>query len=438
MEEGSTSTREAGEHTAQLTVRMKPGLTAAAEIALIDRIRETFRTLPEVKLEFSYPTLFSFKSPIEVEIRGHDLGTLRRMSREAETILAERVPGLVDVRSTLQTGHPEIQVVYNRDRLAEYGVGLRSVADLVRNKVQGRVSTQFRKQEQMIDIVVRLREEDRLGLEELRRLIENPGGGVPIPLSAIADLTVDEGPSEIRRIDQQRAALITANIRGADLATVSRDIFNAMNTIQYPPGFNFAIAGQNKEMQTSLNSLLLAFALALFMVYIVMASQFESLVQPLLIMMTVPLALIGVIVVLWLGGIPLSIMVFLGLIILAGIVVNNAIVLIDYINTLRDRGHDMTRAIVEAGRARLRPILMTTLTTVLGLLPMALGLGEGAEIRAPMAITVIVGLSTSTLLTLIVIPTLYYQFGGKRRPAAGRVVLPQQSAPVPELTPMAK
>jgi HAE1 family hydrophobic/amphiphilic exporter-1 len=286
--------------------------------------------------------------------------------------------------------------------------------------------------------VVRLREEDRLGLEELRRLIVNPGGGVPIPLSAIADLTVNEGPSEIRRIDQQRAALITANIRGADLATVSRDIFNAMNTIQYPPGFNFAIAGQNKEMQTSLNSLLLAFALALFMVYIVMASQFESLVQPLLIMMTVPLALIGVIVVLWLGGIPLSIMVFLGLIILAGIVVNNAIVLIDYINTLRDRGHDMTRAIVEAGRARLRPILMTTLTTVLGLLPMALGLGEGAEIRAPMAITVIVGLSTSTLLTLIVIPTLYYQFGGKRGPAVGRVVQPQQSAPVPELTPMAK
>ena len=438
MEEGSTSTREAGEHTAQLTIRMKPGLTAAAETTLVDRIRDTFRTLPEVKLEISYPTLFSFKSPIEVEVHGHDLGTLKRLSREAETILAGRVPGLVDVRSTLQTGHPEIQVVYDRDRLAEYGLGLRSVADLVRNKVQGRVSTQFRRQEQMIDIVVRLREEDRLGLQELRRLIVNPGGSVPIPLADVADITVNEGPSEIRRIDQQRTALITANIRGADLATVSRDIFSAMNTIQYPPGFGFTIAGQNKEMQTSLNSLLLAFALALFMVYIVMASQFESLVQPLLIMMTVPLALIGVIVVLWLGGIPLSIMVFLGLIILAGIVVNNAIVLIDYINTLRDRGHEMTVAIVEAGRARLRPILMTTLTTVLGLLPMAFGLGDGAEIRAPMAITVIVGLTTSMLLTLVVIPILYYQFGGKRGPAAVAPLLPPQSAPVPELTPMAK
>ena len=178
-------------------------------------------------------------------------------------------------------------------------------------------------------------------------------------------------------------------------------------------------------MQTSLNSLVLAFALALFLVYIVMASQFESMMQPLLIMMTVPLALIGVAVVLFVTGVPVSIMVFLGLIILAGIVVNNAIVLIDYINTLRGRGLQLEAAIVEAGRARLRPILMTTLTTVLGLVPMALGIGEGAEIRAPMAITVIVGLTSSTVLTLVVIPTLYHLFPGKRGPTS------LDSAPVP-------
>jgi HAE1 family hydrophobic/amphiphilic exporter-1 len=415
-DESSTSTKETGEHTAQLTVRLKPGLPASAETELIDRIRTEFRDLPEVKLEVSYPALFSFRSPIEVEVRGHDLNLLKRLSREAEGVLATAVPGLVDVRSTLQTGHPEIEVVYNRDRLAEYGLNLRTVADLVRNKVQGRAATQFRKEDQMIDIVVRLREEDRFGLEELRRLIINPGGAVALPLSAIAELTVNEGPSEIRRVDQQRTALITANVRGADLATVSRDIVTALGALDCPPGFSFAIAGQNREMQTSLDSLLLAFGLALFLVYIVMASQFESLVQPLLIMMTVPLALIGVIVVLWLWGIPLSIMVFLGLIILAGIVVNNAIVLIDYINTLRDRGLELSLAIAEAGRARLRPILMTTLTTVLGLFPMALGLGEGAEVRAPMAITVIVGLTTATVLTLVVIPTLYSLFPGKRGP----------------------
>jgi HAE1 family hydrophobic/amphiphilic exporter-1 len=307
----------------------------------------------------------------------------------------------------------------------------------VRNKVQGRAATQFRQEDQLIDIVVRLREQDRFGLEELRRLIVNPGGAVPIPLSAIAELTVNEGPSEIRRVDQQRTALITANIRGADLATVSRDIVAAMETISYPAGFSYALAGQNAEMKTSLNSLLLAFSLAVFLVYITMASQFESLVQPLLIMMTVPLAMIGVVWVLWLANIPVTIMVFLGLIILVGIVVNNAIVLIDYINTLRRRGVEKTEAIIDAGRARLRPILMTAMTTIVGLIPMALGMGEGAEIRAPMAITVIVGLSAATLLTLVVIPTLYYQFTSNRALATPGSAA-EDATPEPATQPMAK
>ena len=430
-EENASTSIEAGEHTARLTVKMKPRLTADDETSLIDRIREEFRSVPEVKIEISYPALFSFKSPIEVEIRGHDLATLKRLSREAEAVLASTVPGLVDIRSTLQTGHPEIQVIYNRDRLAEFGLNLRTVADLVRNKVQGRAATQFRQEDQLIDIVVRLREEDRLGLDELRRLVINPGAAVPIPLSAIAELIINEGPSEIRRVDQQRTALITGNIRGADLQTVSRDIVTAMETITYPAGFSYTMAGQNQEMRTSINSLLLAFTLAVFLVYIVMASQFESLVQPFLIMMTVPLAMIGVALVLWLANIPVTIMVFLGLIILVGIVVNNAIVLIDYINTMRSRGLDKRAAIIEAGRARLRPIIMTALTTVVGLIPMALGIGEGAEIRTPMAITVIVGLSTATLLTLVVIPTLYYQFTSNRP-----VVTPGADEPAVEPEPV--
>lgn len=432
-EESASTSIEAGEHTARLTVKLYADREAGAETALIDRIRENFRSLPEAKLEISYPALFSFKSPIEVEIRGHDLTVLKRLSREAEAVLGAEVPGLVDIRSSLQTGHPEIQVVYHRDRLAEYGLNLRNVADLVRTKVQGRAATQFRQEDQMIDIVVRLREADRFGLEELRRLVVNPGGAVPIALSAVAELTVTEGPSEIRRVDQQRTALITANIRGADLATVSKDIVAAMETMSFPAGFSYHLAGQNAEMKTSLNSLLLAFALAVFLVYIVMASQFESLVQPLLIMMTVPLALIGVVWVLWLASIPVTIMVFLGLIILVGIVVNNAIVLIDYINTLRGRGLDKTTAIIEAGRARLRPILMTALTTVVGLVPMALGFGEGAEIRAPMAITVIVGLSAATVLTLVVIPTLYYQFTSNRAPSA-----PGEPTPAAQPAPQGK
>ncbi len=418
VEEGANTAIDGGEHTARLTVRLLPGSTPETEVALIERIRAAFHDLPDLKLEVRYPSLFSFKSPVEIEIRGHDLTLLKQTCREVEALLAAQVPELVDVRSSLQAGHPEIQVVYQRDRLAELGLNLRSVADLVRNKVQGRTATAFRQEDQLIDIVVRLREQDRLGLEELRRLVVNPNGAVPIPLSAVATLTVTEGPSEIRRVDQQRCAVITGNLRGASLSAVSQDIVNALEGLQLPPGFAYSLAGQNKEMKTSLNSLLLAFGLAVFLVYIVMASQFESLLQPLLIMTTVPLAMVGVVVVLWLAAIPVTIMVFLGLILLVGIVVNNAIVLIDYINVLRERGVPKAEAIVEAGRARLRPILMTALTTVVGLIPMALGLGEGAEIRAPMAITVIVGLSSATVLTLVVIPILYAQFTPDRAPRA--------------------
>lgn len=432
-EDNATRVAEAGEHTARVTVRLNPDSGIAVEGAVISRVRDRFADFPELDMEVSYPALFSFKSPVEVEIRGFQLEELKELARTAESRLAE-IPGLVDVRSSLQSGNPEIRIIYNRAALAEFGLSLRVVAELVRDKVQGSVATEFRQAERLIDILVRLEEPDRLGLSELSQLTVNPGGDIPIPLSAVAELQVNEGPSEIRRIDQTRSAVIYANLSGADLATVSRDITTVMGDLDYPPGFDYAISGQNEEMQTSLNSLLLAFALALFLVYIVMASQFESLVQPFLIMMTVPLALIGVIAGLFAMGISVSIMVFIGLIILAGIVVNNAIVLIDYINTLQDRGLERTEAIVEAGKARLRPILMTTLTTVLGLTPMALGLGEGSEIRTPMAITVIAGLGVSMALTLIVIPTLYAEFGGKRHtdPLTDASSAPAGSDPAPQ------
>ena len=405
----ASSSSQEGEHTAQVTIKMKEGATAVEEELLVKRLRGLLSDLPEVKIEVSHPALFSFKTPVEVEIRGYNLVTLRRLSQEAEEKL-RTVPGLVDVRSSLQAGNPELQISYKRDRLAEFGLGLRNVAELVRNKVQGKVATDFREKEQQIDVLVRLREADRLGLNELEQLVVNPGAVVPIRLSAVADIRVNEGPSEIRRIDQQRAALITANIQGIDLGTASVLINDVLQDIEYPTGFGYFISGQNKEMETSMRSLYAALALAIFLVYIVMASQFESLVHPFVIMFTVPLALIGVIAVLYLGQIPLSIVVFIGMIMLAGIVVNNAIVLVDYINTLRRGGMEKMEAIVQAGSVRLRPILMTTMTTVLGLLPMALGIGEGAEIRTPMAITVIAGLSSSTVLTLVVIPVVYSLF----------------------------
>ncbi|MFH1568752.1 MAG: efflux RND transporter permease subunit [Gemmatimonadota bacterium] len=402
----ATAASEEGEHTAQVTIRMPDGSRAADEERLIARLRQALADVPQVSTEVSFPALFSFKTPIEVEVRGHDLATLRQLSQEVVRRLAA-IPGLADVRSTLQAGNPELQVVYDRDRMAEYGLDLRTVAELVRNKVQGRVATDFRRLERNIDVLVRLREDDRVGVDELSRLVVNPSGQVPITLGSVAQIRVGEGPSEIRRLDQQRGSLITANIRGIDLGTASAQIDEALRGMDFPTGFTYLISGQNREMETSLHSMTFALGLAIFLVYIVMASQFESLVHPFVIMFTVPLAVIGVVVVLFLGHIALSVVVFIGLIMLAGIVVNNAIVLVDYINTLRRQGMAKAEAIVQAGSVRLRPIMMTTLTTVLGLLPMALGLGEGSEIRTPMAITVIAGLTSSTFLTLVVIPTVY-------------------------------
>jgi len=403
----STQTSEEGEHTAKLTVSMQRASSLVVEEEkLINQIRNQMTNFSGIEWKISRPVLFSFKTPIELEIQGYNL---QKLSDIAENVVENLhdIPGLYDIESNIQRGNPEVQIIYNRPLLARYGLNISDVAAIVRNKVRGDVATEFKEQDRKIDILVRLREQDKESIQDLRRLIINPGSDRPLPLEAVADIQINEGPAEIRRVEQERTALITANIGGRDLSSVSEDIYLRLRSMDIPSDFTYRLTGQNKEMETSLGSLKLALALAIFLVYIVMASQFESLLHPFVIIFTIPLALIGVFFFLYVLSIPLSIVVFLGIIMLAGIVVNNAIVLVDYINQLRARGMEKAAAIVEAGKVRLRPILMTTATTVLGLAPMALGLGDGAEIRTPMAITVIVGLITSTILTLIVIPTVY-------------------------------
>jgi HAE1 family hydrophobic/amphiphilic exporter-1 len=415
------SDSESGEHTAKITVTLIPtDNPAEAEQHVLVNIRSKLQDFSGIIYKISRPVLFSFKTPVEVEIKGFNLATLTTLSRQAVQTLSE-VPGLTDVKSNLQRGSPEVQITYDRAILAFYGLNILDVANLVRNKVRGDVATQFKKEERRIDIRVKVRDEDKETIDHLRRLNVNPGSEIPIYLESVAQIDIKEGPSEIRRIGQQRSAVILANIAGRSLSDVSADVYQVMRSLDIPPDFTFEITGQNKEMEVSLASLKLALLLAIFLVYIVMASQFESFIHPFVILFTVPFALIGVILILWILSIPLNIMVFLGLIMLAGIVVNNAIVLVDYINQLMRRGLPKTEAIKQAGQARLRPILMTTTTTVLGLLPMALGLGEGAEIRTPMAITVIAGLISSTILTLVVIPTVYSLFQrGEKLSTEGR------------------
>lgn len=410
-EKGATSDADEGEHTARMTVVLQPETTRGQEEEVINDIRGLAAKLPDLKLEIDYPVLFSSKAPIEVQLYGYDLDEMKALSRNVVAAM-QAIPGIVDSQSYLQPGSPEIQIVYDRKRIVQLGLQLRQIAELVRNKVQGMVPTTFRKRDRQVDIRVRLEEGDRYGLDDLKKLIVNPGSSSPIPLSAVANFIVREGANEVRHIDQQRGTIISANVDGIDLDEATQRIDESLRSIDFPLGFTYDIAGQHEEMTQSKRSMLFALALALFLVYIVMASQFESLVHPLIILLTVPLALIGVLLTLYFGGWTLNILVFIGLIMLAGIVVNNAIVLVDYINRLRrERCIEKMEAIQTACGVRFRPILMTTLTTVLGVLPMALGIGEGAEIRVPLAITLIAGLSSSTLLTLIVIPCAYAAIG---------------------------
>jgi HAE1 family hydrophobic/amphiphilic exporter-1 len=255
-------------------------------------------------------------------------------------------------------------------------------------------------------------------LDEVLDLAVNPAAETPVPLNSIARVELVRGPAEIRRIGNSRAVVLTGIGSGLDLGGLNDKLEVELADLETPEEVFVEMGGQKRELEEGTQSMRFALFLAIFLVYVVMASQFESLLQPLIIMLTVPLAGVGVIFVLDALGIPLSVVVFIGLILLAGIVVNNAIVLVDRINKKRADGLGLHEAILEAGRARLRPILMTTATTALGLLPLtgwleglpgmgALGGGEGAEIRAPMAVTVIAGLVSSTLLTLVVIPVVY-------------------------------
>ncbi len=402
----NTQRTDEGEHTARFKVLLEP-VHASAEEQVVERLRRRFAEVPDADSRVVRPVLFSFKTPIEVEVHGDDLDRLQVYGDRVRDLMAA-MPELADVETTLKKGAPEVQLVYDRAILNRYELQTSVVAQMVRNQIEGFEATLYNLKDRRIPIVVRLAEEDRRTTDQLSGLVVNPGGERPIPLHAVASVAVGEGPSEVRRIDGKRVAVVQANLGEASLGGAVERIEEVLaSEIEWPADMSFLVGGQSQEWQRSSASLWLALGLSVFLVYVIMAAQFESLLHPLVIMFSIPLAFFGTLATLYLLDVNLSIVVFLGMIMLAGIVVNNAIVLVDYINTLRSRGFPRQRAIVGAGLVRLRPILMTTATTTLGLLPMALGLGQGAEIRTPMALAVIGGLATSTVLTLIVVPVIY-------------------------------
>jgi HAE1 family hydrophobic/amphiphilic exporter-1 len=419
-----------GENVARLQVRMQPGATPDQERSVIERLRTRLGEDEAVQFEFRRTTFFSFRTPIEVEVYSDNLEDLHAAASQVQTAL-EDVPGLVDLQSSSQLGNPEIQVQFDRNQLARLGLNLGSVAETVRTKVQGEVATRFQEGDREIDIRVRALEHGEAKVADVSDLIVAHVDGRPVFLKSVASVRIDKGPSEIRRIGQRRAAIVSGNLAGRDMGAVAADVRQRLASLALPASTTAALSGQEEELQRSFRSLALAMGLAIFLVYLVMASQFESFLHPFVIIFTLPLGAIGVVLALAITRQTISVVAIIGAVMLAGIVVNNAIVLVDAVNQRRRAGMALHEALSDAGQARLRPILMTSITTIVALLPMALGFGEGAELRAPLAITVIGGLAVATALTLIVIPVVYSLFAGGRLEVAHEPVSTPASGALP-------
>jgi HAE1 family hydrophobic/amphiphilic exporter-1 len=400
------SFQEERENLSEFTIRLKPGILGTKEDRIMDRVRVDLAKFPTTKVKVYKPRMFSFKAPLEVVVSGNNLDLIKGVSDELLEKIRE-IEGIIDVKSSMEEGYPEVQIIFNRAILASQDMTINSVGSQLRNKIEGEVATRFIESDREVDIRVRLSEDSRDRVEKIERIQIRNGLGVMVPLKALAQIQIKEGPAEIRRILQQKSAVITGNIAGISLDEAKEKIMVAVASTETGPEVAINMAGQSMEQDVAFSSMLFAIFLAVFLVYLVMASQFESFKKPFIIMFTIPLGIIGVVSVGLLASMSINVIVLIGLIILSGIIVNNAIVLVDYIGQLQKQGMPKVEAIKTAAQVRWRPILMTTVTTGLGLTPMALDFNEGFEIRIPLALTLIGGLIFGTFLTLVFIPLVY-------------------------------
>lgn len=421
MTAGETATGTVqGTHLAQVNVRLREGLQPADEAAIEEEMLAAMSAAvrdPQATLRLGRPALFSFDAPIEVQIFSEEP---ERAIAHAKRLLPElrAIEGLADVVPDDLAGRPEVRVDFDRERLSRLGLTVDTAALAVQRAVQGEIATKMHAVDRQLDVRVQLPRVDRTRAADVGKISVAVIGDVPVTVASVAALQEGVGPAEIRHLDGRRGLRIRARLTGEDLGAVAAEVESVLGAhAADDPRVESLIGGQAQALGGSLKSMMFAALIAVFLIYVVMASSFESLHHPLLIMGSVPLAVVGVAAACVLTDTPISAMVGMGAIILGGIVVNNAIVLVNTVNYRRGQGASVTEALVEAGRLRLRPIVMTTATTVLGLLPMAVGLGDGAALRQPLAVTVIGGLTASTLLTLVVIPCLYALLPGKRREA---------------------
>jgi HAE1 family hydrophobic/amphiphilic exporter-1 len=414
-------TNEVRNNRAQVEIALAPpGARSLTSQQLADRIRERVgNTIPGAEIRVSagsglYILRRLFQSgggddggSLQLQLRGYDQGVAEQL---VEQIIAriETVPGVTDADASNRERRPEQNIRFDRERMAQLGVGVQDIATAMQTSVGGRRAGMYRVDGEEFAINVRLRSEDRFSVNDLDNISIRTAEGI-LPISALVTQQTARGPIGIRRVDSQRVNYITANLEAdVPLGDAVAAIQEALADIALPEGFSVYFGGEYEEQQQAQRDFLLAILMAIALIYMVMAAQFERFIDPLIVMFSVPLAIVGVVPTMLLTGTTLNLQSFMGIVMLIGIVVNNAIVLVDYINLLRrEQGMSAHDAVVEAGRLRLRPILMTTTTTILGLMPLAVGVGTGAEIQAALARVVIGGLLASTLITLVLIPVVY-------------------------------
>ena len=374
---------------------------------IINELRQKIGNYPDTQIKFSEQGFtFSSGSGLQIKISGDSLDELENIANRILISISE-VEGVHDLESSVEDVRPELHVNIDREKANLYGLNTAQIASTVHDALLGRVASIYQEKGEQINIRIRLEEEDRNSIEKVENILISSSVGLQIPLKEIAEVTVGSGPKGIDRENQQRIVNVSGNISDRFLGKVIQDAQKKLEKLVLPEDYHYEFIGENKEMQESFLQLALALVLSIILVYMIIAAQFESLLMPLAVMFSVPFSLIGVILALLLADKSLNVLSYIGIIMLVGIVVNNSIVLIDYINQLRQKGMERKEAIILGGETRLRPILMTMFTTVLALVPMAIGTGEGAELRAPMAITIIGGLTSSTFLSLIIVPIFY-------------------------------
>lgn len=404
-----------GGHTADIRVSLVPKAKrnrSSAQIA--NSLRAALRGIPGATIRVREGQGFfllrmgtSQGSSIDVELRGYDLHTGQQLAEQISRLISD-VPGVTDTKVSREAGMPEFVIKINRQKAADLGFSAHQIGTAVQTAMGGTRATAIRRDGKEYNIMVQLAKDQRLRIEQLANLSLVNKNGVSVTLQNVAEIKEGNGPVQIERRDRERIVTVNVNYAGRDLGSVVEDVRSRINQISIPSDFAVLIRGDYEEQQKAFKELLVGIFMAIMLIYLVMAGQFESFKDPLIILSSIPMGLIGVVAILFITGTPFSVQAFIGCIILAGIVVNNAIVLIDFMNRLRrEQKLELRNAIKTAGVRRLRPILMSTSTTVLGLLPLALALGEGGETQAPMARVVIGGLVAATLITLVLIPVIY-------------------------------